>query len=35
MPKLLWPAIIVTTVLCSVDRWWRSVYPWPPRNRSH
>lgn len=35
MPKLLWPAVIVTTVLCSVDRWWRGVYPWPPRKRSN
>ena len=35
MPKLLWPAILVTTALCSVDRWWRGVYPWPPGKRSN
>lgn len=33
LPKLLWPAFILTLILLSVDRWRRGVYPWPPRKR--
>jgi hypothetical protein len=31
LPKLLWPAFILTLIVLSVDRWRRGVYPWPPR----
>jgi hypothetical protein len=33
LPKLLWPAFILTLILLSADRWRRGVYPWPPRKR--
>ena len=35
LPRLLWPAFILTLILLSVDRWRRGVYPWPPRKRPH
>jgi len=35
LPRLLWPAFLVTLVFLSVDRWRRGVYPWPPRERPH
>jgi hypothetical protein len=35
MPKLLWPAFILTLVGISADRWRRGVYPWPPRKSAH
>ena len=34
VPRLLWPAFIATIVACSVDRWWRGVYPWASRKLS-
>jgi hypothetical protein len=34
MPTLLAPAFVLTVMLLSAYRWYRGVWPWPPRRRS-
>jgi uncharacterized membrane protein len=35
IPRLIAPAFVLTVGLLSAYRWYRGIWPWPPRRRSN